>query len=349
MTRPGWAYAALLVLAWSWGCSSKPKPPPADAGPTTTFAQASASALAAMEQSYYHLGNWELCAPTPCLVSDDDFDWGADSLTDALYLRWLDTGDAALVTMMQALDANGPTYGTCTAENCPSWSDVPMWDSIAASREFQVTGDRSALARAEQAFNYVDTATQFLLGACPTLDFQLPHGPGFLQPDGGANELKTLESDSNYIKAALLLNQLDPDGGAFLDKAVAKYAAVHQGFLDPEVALYTVYVIDDGQTCTQVAHRFYSSVNGNMIWSGVNLAAATGQSSYLNDAIATGQAASPQMKLIEAMARTFGVPPGFFFGDYDTVMPRLLREQRVTLQTEDKAEFVMKVLGPFST
>jgi transcriptional regulator with XRE-family HTH domain len=29
-----------------------------------------------------------------------------------------------------------------------------------------------------------------------------------------------------------------------------------------------------------------------------------------------GQAANPQMKLIEAMARTFGVPPGFFFEDF---------------------------------
>jgi transcriptional regulator with XRE-family HTH domain len=26
-----------------------------------------------------------------------------------------------------------------------------------------------------------------------------------------------------------------------------------------------------------------------------------------------GQAANPQMKLIEAIVRTFGVPPGFFF------------------------------------
>jgi hypothetical protein len=37
------------------------------------------------------------------------------------------------------------------------------------------------------------------------------------------------------------------------------------------------------------------------------------------------------------------------FGDYDTVMPRLLRELRLTFQSEDKAVFVMKVLGPLST
>ena len=40
-----------------------------------------------------------------------------------------------------------------------------------------------------------------------------------------------------------------------------------------------------------------------------------------------GQAANPQMKLIEAMARTFGVPPGFFFGDYDTDQAGLLQEE----------------------
>ena len=40
-----------------------------------------------------------------------------------------------------------------------------------------------------------------------------------------------------------------------------------------------------------------------------------------------GQAANPQMKLIEAMARTFGVPLGFFFADYDTGQAGLLQEE----------------------
>src|SRR6476620_1157047 len=30
-----------------------------------------------------------------------------------------------------------------------------------------------------------------------------------------------------------------------------------------------------------------------------------------------GQAQNPQKRLIEALARTFGVPPAFFFDDYD--------------------------------
>src|SRR6266487_4201224 len=40
-----------------------------------------------------------------------------------------------------------------------------------------------------------------------------------------------------------------------------------------------------------------------------------------------GQAANPQMRLIEALARTFGVPPAFFFSDYDDGQAGLLREQ----------------------
>jgi ESX-1-secreted protein regulator len=40
-----------------------------------------------------------------------------------------------------------------------------------------------------------------------------------------------------------------------------------------------------------------------------------------------GQAANPQMRLIEALARTFAVPPAFFFDDFDTEQAGLLREQ----------------------
>ena len=40
-----------------------------------------------------------------------------------------------------------------------------------------------------------------------------------------------------------------------------------------------------------------------------------------------GQAANPQMRLIEALARTFGVQPAFFFSDYDDEQAGLLREQ----------------------
>ncbi len=40
-----------------------------------------------------------------------------------------------------------------------------------------------------------------------------------------------------------------------------------------------------------------------------------------------GQAANPQMRLIEALARTFGVPPAFFFDDYQDEQSGLLAEQ----------------------
>ena len=40
-----------------------------------------------------------------------------------------------------------------------------------------------------------------------------------------------------------------------------------------------------------------------------------------------GQAQNPQKRLIEAMAKTFGVPPAFFFDDYDETEAGLLREQ----------------------
>jgi len=40
-----------------------------------------------------------------------------------------------------------------------------------------------------------------------------------------------------------------------------------------------------------------------------------------------GQAANPQMRLIGALARTFGVPPAFFFAGYDDQQAGLLREQ----------------------
>jgi transcriptional regulator with XRE-family HTH domain len=40
-----------------------------------------------------------------------------------------------------------------------------------------------------------------------------------------------------------------------------------------------------------------------------------------------GQATNPQKKLIEAMAKTFGVPAAFFFDDYDATQAGLLQEQ----------------------
>src|SRR6185437_13557930 len=105
-----------------------------DAGSRTTFRETSDAALATLQNVFYEDGTWKLCVPTKCsFLAFDDFDWGADSLTAALYLRWSLEKDAAIPPMMKALDANGPTYGACTATSCPTWSDVTLWDSIAAS------------------------------------------------------------------------------------------------------------------------------------------------------------------------------------------------------------------------
>jgi hypothetical protein len=272
--------AVALVLACSSG--SNPGSSAVDAGVPKTFLQASDAALRTMQSLFYSQGNWRMCVPTACsgVLPLDDFDWGADSMTAALYLRWTFEKDASIVTMMKALDANGAGYGTCTDTSCLMWSDVPLWDSIAGAHEHFVTGSATSLARAKSGFDFVDTANQFALGACPEIDYQRP---------GGDLNLKTLETDSNYIKAALLLFQLT-GSSSYLDKAVAKYASVRKYFLDPQVPLYTVYVFDDGKTCAPLAHRFYGSVNGNMIWNGLTLAADTGQSSYADDAMATAKA-----------------------------------------------------------
>jgi ESX-1-secreted protein regulator len=40
-----------------------------------------------------------------------------------------------------------------------------------------------------------------------------------------------------------------------------------------------------------------------------------------------GQAANPQMRLVQALARTFGVPPAFFFDDYDDEQSAQLMDQ----------------------
>lgn len=47
-----------------------------------------------------------------------------------------------------------------------------------------------------------------------------------------------------------------------------------------------------------------------------------------------GQATNPQLRVIEALARTFGVPPSFFFEDYDEQQAGLLQEQVEMLAVE---------------
>ncbi len=233
-----------------------------------------------LEHSYYTgAGTWNMCVPAICLKKN--LDWGADSLTYALYLHWQLTGDSTVAPVMAALTTTAHQYGP--AEK--GWSDVPVWDAIADVREYQVTGDPAALAKAEAAFAEVDSfgARAFAAGECPRIDYQ--------QRDGGANDLKTLETDSNYIKAALLLYQATKNK-AYLQKAELKYAAVRTYFLSVRFPLYTVYVFDTGSQCSQLNGRYYASANGNMIWAGAQLASITGNKNYLAEAVASARAVS---------------------------------------------------------
>ncbi|MHB8419673.1 MAG: hypothetical protein ACYDCL_16475 [Myxococcales bacterium] len=279
------AAAAAAAVALAGGCSGAPGP--TDAGAIAYGALADQAAASLLKRFYDSQGNWHACVPADeCFT--DDFDWGADSLTYALYLRWLQSKDPAIVPIMAALGTTAVAWPPCALPGCQSLSDVPQWDSIAASRIYAVTQDAGALARAESDFAVVDDSDAFALGACPTIDYQQAGAAG------GANPMKTLETDSNYVKAALLLFEETADR-SYLDKAVAKYQAIRRYFLDAAAPLYTVYVFDDGGVCTQAPGRFFASVNGNMIWAGIHLTEGTSDPSYLGDAVATATAVAQDL------------------------------------------------------
>jgi hypothetical protein len=245
-----------------------------------TFSAMADAAVATIERAFYAPpGRWNACVPANCgtLVRD----WGADTLTAALFLRWRIAGDRSVAPIMAALADSTPLYADCPRGACTMWSDVPLWDAVADAQTYLVTRKPLALTKAERAFAFVDRSDAFARGACPAIDFQ--------KPSGGDTGLKTLESDSNYIKAALLLHEIT-GAAPYLAQARVKYDAVRRYFLDPTVALYSVYVFDDGATCSQLPKRFFASVNGNMIANGLALARATGEPRYRDDAIATARA-----------------------------------------------------------
>jgi hypothetical protein len=250
--------------------------------PRPTFATAGRRAEATLLGRWYAGGGlWRACNTAGCPTGNSD--WGFDSLTYVLALRFRATHDVRLRGPLRALARTAPTYGVpCSSgAGCGSWSDVPAWDAVALLDEHAATGDPIALAKAVAAFHFVERSGAFALGACPRIDYQ--------QPGGGANRLKTLETDSNLIKAALLLYRATHER-AYLAAARAHYRAVRAAFLDPAIPLYTVYVFDDGGTCTPLPHRFFASVNGNMIWNGAELFRATDDRVYLDQAAATAKA-----------------------------------------------------------
>ncbi|HUA79923.1 MAG TPA: hypothetical protein VL997_06090 [Dyella sp.] len=247
-----------------------------------SFRQAGAEAVDAMMRVFYTGdGKWRECAAADCHASNQD--WGVDSMTYTLWLRWKTSSDPKISPIMGALEKTAPSYPAPCTEGvaCSSWSDVPEWDSIAASREYEVTHDPVALQKARAAFDFVEQAQVFARGACPAIDYQLA--------DGGTNHLKTLETDANGVKAALLLYESTHEQ-RYLTAASTRYASIRRYFLDPKVPLYSVYVFDNGATCEQVPHRFFASVNGDMIWNGLHLYRATHHAAYLQESLATAHA-----------------------------------------------------------
>ena len=149
------------------------------------------------------------------------------------------------------------------------------------SREYEVDPhDTLALVKAKAAFRAVEESDAYARGACPAISYQ--------RPDGRADQLKTLETDSNGVKAALLLYAATHQK-QYLDVAERRYGAIRRYFLDSQLPLYSVYVFDDGHRCVQVPHRFFASVNGNMIWNGERLYRVTGRLQYRTDALMTAQ------------------------------------------------------------
>ncbi|MGP6190371.1 MAG: hypothetical protein ACLPSH_09895 [Vulcanimicrobiaceae bacterium] len=272
--------ALLVLLGIADGADPGVAAPPLPPVPVVTFALAAESAAATLEQRFYTgRGMWRHRVPeVGC--SRGNVDWGDDSLTYALALRWKTTADPSVPPILRALGSTARSYRTCELATCREWSDVPLWDSVADVLEYQIGAEAGALAKAKAAFALVDASNAYALGACPRVDYQ--------QPGGGTTELKTLETDANYVRAALALFAATRRP-TYLIKAVRKYAAVRAYFLDPHVPLYTVYLFDDGNACAQLPHRFFASVNGSMILSGLALARATGDAAYRTQALATAR------------------------------------------------------------
>jgi hypothetical protein len=272
---------------------------------------------------YVRDGAWLECNAADCRTATSD--WGVDAQTYALYLRWATSRDARIPPVLAALSAHAPRYGTpCSdAAHCQAWSDTPSWDAIALAREYEATGDQRALDGAEAAVRYVERSSPFGGGACPSILYQMPHT--------GASDVKSLETEANLIKAELLLYRSTHESG-FLEHAERHYAAAREAYLDPDVPLYAVHVIDDGTRCAQVPRHFFASVNGDMIWNGLALAAEAHDARYAAEAMATAHAVDEHLgdgrgvfvdtggendvgePLVEAMVKVAARPDGGFAG-----------------------------------
>jgi hypothetical protein len=295
--RPGAAVVALVAVAasvvsiFTLGSADQPSGPPrpsASFGPPPippkstrpgAYPTLASRAIQMIENDFYNgAGEWHMCVPRqPCNTKNRD--WGADVLTNILAFRWKLTRDRSVLPLVQRLIQTSHSY----APNQPGSSDTAMWDAVADVREYQVTGSKLALHKAEAAFSWLTSRQQagFAAGACPSVDYQWTNR--------NRGDLKTLETGSNYIKAAILLYEAT-DRRAYLTDAQREYAISRKYFLTKSVPLYTTYIVDNGVTCHRLPGGYFASVNGNMIWSGAALAGLTGRRSYLTQAVATARA-----------------------------------------------------------
>jgi len=271
---------AVLALAVAMGAcqNGASSPPPLSTGHAPTFSALADAAVTTVMNTWY-AGNSNF-RPCPGCAGAVNFDWGADSMIDILYERWLVAQDPLVTATFPAIVAGEP------GDTLGGFSDVPMWDAVAALRAYDVTHDPAALTNARNHYRSLVTSTHYALDPCRPIDYQVH--------DGGGGGLKTLETDSNRILAAVLLSQRTSDSAeaqADLADAQTMYAAVRTMFLDAQLPLYTVYVFGSGGTCAQNPSRqFFASVNGRMIEAGLALAAATHQQHYADEAHATAGA-----------------------------------------------------------
>ena len=249
-----------------------------------TFADMGRDAVAALRERWYAgKGAWHNCLPAArCGTASRD--WGPYSLTEALFLYWLATGDASVTPIFQDVADANPGYGPCR-RGCREWSDVPLWDARAALDAYVVTRDRGALQKAVKDYTSVTTSDLYAHGRCPEIDYQRPNGE---------TGLKTLETDANRILVGVLLFRNTHDR-QYLADARTHYDAVRAHFFDRAAHLYTVYVFDDGTTCRAVPHRFFASVNAAMVDAGRMLSDATMDDRYARDAQQTESAIEQEL------------------------------------------------------
>lgn len=291
------------------------------ADPVPTFRDAGSDAARALVRDFYAGGGtWRRCDDASCDATN--IDWGADSATDALALRWRTRHEPRVAAILTELGRNAPRYGApCDAASCPAWSDTPAWDAVAEMREYEATRNPLDLRRARAALAYVEDSAALHRGLCSAIPYQHPPQDGVFT--------KTLETTANAIKADLLVYRATGER-AYLRDAKVQYAVARQFFLDASLPLYTVHVIDDGSRCTQVHQRFFASVNGDMIWNGTELARLTGDDTYLEQAV----------KSARAVDRDLSDARGVFSdvqGENDVVEP--LIEAMQLLATQDGQRF----------